>query len=137
MQSLTRPGCCCAGYSTVQRAEAASLFPTFRSHVHGVLYKLTRAEMDKLKRKEGGYALQDMEVGTSADMMFILKGNGPCSSITLHAAAPTAPAPACSGCMACRPTNRIRVAVQQQPQQQVHGTWQGFACLVQQQAKRA
>lgn len=52
------------GYSTVQRSHAPSLYPTFRSHVHGVLYKLTREEMDKLKRKEGGYALQDMEVVT-------------------------------------------------------------------------
>ncbi|PNH06543.1 hypothetical protein TSOC_007080, partial [Tetrabaena socialis] len=63
------------GYATLERADAAAAAqggsgqdePRFRPYdglVHGVVYRLTRADFDKLVKKEGGYVVQPVQVQT-------------------------------------------------------------------------
>jgi hypothetical protein len=39
-------------------------YPPFDPHVHGVLYKITVADLAKLAKAEGGYVLKEVEVQT-------------------------------------------------------------------------
>jgi hypothetical protein len=52
------------GYATIEQQEpgARTLFMSSTSLVHGVLYRVTKADMDKLKKKEGGYDIKEIEV---------------------------------------------------------------------------
>ncbi|KXZ53059.1 hypothetical protein GPECTOR_8g53 [Gonium pectorale] len=55
------------GYATLERAEEAQEEPRFRpydGHVHGVLYRVTRADFEKLSKREGGYLVQELQVRT-------------------------------------------------------------------------
>ncbi|GIL46584.1 hypothetical protein Vafri_3547 [Volvox africanus] len=59
------------GYATLERAEDGSLSvsgkdePRFRPYdgrVHGVLYRITREDFEKLAKREGGYVVQEVQV---------------------------------------------------------------------------
>ncbi|EFJ45496.1 hypothetical protein VOLCADRAFT_94220 [Volvox carteri f. nagariensis] len=61
------------GYATLERAEEGGKTaegkeePRFRPYdgrVHGVLYRVTRADFEKLAKREGGYIVQEVQVQT-------------------------------------------------------------------------
>ncbi len=49
--------------STAEAVQRPQRFPPLREHVHGVLYKLSKDDLRRLSEKEGGYKLQEVEVG--------------------------------------------------------------------------
>lgn len=53
-----------AGYATLKRLQADQQpkYKPFLSHVHGVLYQVSREDMRKLQKREGGYVLSEVEV---------------------------------------------------------------------------
>eukprot|EP00877_Chromochloris_zofingiensis_P001162 jgi/Chrzof1/11046/Cz05g21180.t1 len=54
------------GYATLETIDVTkdAKFPCYSQHVHGVLYRVSKDDMNKLITKEGGYVLKELEVET-------------------------------------------------------------------------
>lgn len=52
------------GYATLETIDVTkdAKFPCYSQHVHGVLYRVSKDDMNKLITKEGGYVLKELEV---------------------------------------------------------------------------
>ncbi|GIL90614.1 hypothetical protein Vretifemale_18394 [Volvox reticuliferus] len=67
------------GYATLERVEDGGTSaheknePRFRPYdgrVHGVLYRVTREDFEKLAKREGGYVVQELQVQTYDDSQY-------------------------------------------------------------------
>ncbi len=65
---------CCVPSSQVVQEEPR--FKPYDGRVHGVLYRVTKEDFDKLSKREGGYVVQEVEVG--AETAAIKEANADC-----------------------------------------------------------